>query len=67
MTEQRSRGAVNTVRGRIEQAVGWLTGNRRQEMTGKVHEAQGSAQHGLGDLQDAVRKDPATQPHDVTS
>lgn len=66
MTNQRSRGAVNTVRGKIEQVVGWLTGNRRQEMTGKVHEAQGSAQHGLGDLQDAVSKD-RDHPHDVTS
>jgi uncharacterized protein YjbJ (UPF0337 family) len=67
MTNQRSRGAVNTVRGRFEQAVGWLTGNRRQEMTGKVHEAQGSAQHSLGDLQDAVRKDRATGSNDVTT
>ncbi len=67
MTSQRTQGAVNTVRGRIEQAVGWLTGNRRQELGGKVREAQGSAQHGLGDMQDAVHKDTAVNPKDVTS
>jgi len=66
MTSQRSQGAINTVRGRIEQAVGWLTGNRRQEIGGKVREAQGSAQHGLGDVQDAIRKDTAPTSHDVT-
>jgi uncharacterized protein YjbJ (UPF0337 family) len=65
MTSQRTQGAVNTVRGKLEQAAGWLTGNRRQELGGKVREAQGSAQHGLGDIQDAVNKDTAAKRQDV--
>jgi len=65
MTSQRTQGALNTVRGRIEQAVGRLTGNRRQEIAGKVHEAQGGAQQSIGNISDAVRKDRTSAPNDV--
>jgi len=33
-----------------------LTGNKEQELHGKVKQVQGAGQEGLGDIQDAVRE-----------
>lgn len=57
MTNEHTKGAISKARGRIEEAVGKLTGDRREEARGKVRQVQGEAQEGLGDVQDAVRKD----------
>jgi len=57
MTDEHVRGTITKARGKLEETVGKLTGDRREEATGKVRQVQGDAQESLGDLQDAVRKD----------
>ena len=60
MTDQRTKGTINKVQGSIEEAVGKVTGDRREEAKGKIRQVQGDAQRGIGDVQDAVRKDRKT-------
>ena len=57
MADQHAKGAVNTVKGTLNEGVGKLTGNRKLEAKGKVQKVQGTAQDGLGDAQDAIRTD----------
>jgi uncharacterized protein YjbJ (UPF0337 family) len=56
MTDLRAKGAINKAKGQVEEGLGKLTGDRREEAKGKVKQVQGSAQQGLGDLQDATRR-----------
>ncbi|HEX5590867.1 MAG TPA: CsbD family protein [Candidatus Limnocylindrales bacterium] len=56
MTKEHAKGAISKARGKIEEAVGELTGDRRVQARGKVRQVQGEAQEGLGDVQDAVHK-----------
>jgi uncharacterized protein YjbJ (UPF0337 family) len=58
MTDQHVKGAISTVKGTVREGVGKLTGDRKLETKGKVQKVQGKAQNGLGDVQDAIRKDP---------
>ena len=57
MTDRHVDGAVSTVKGTVNEGVGKLTGDRKQETKGKVQKVQGKVQDGLGDAEDAVRKD----------
>jgi uncharacterized protein YjbJ (UPF0337 family) len=59
MTDLRAKGATNKARGQIEEGLGKLTGDRHEEAKGKVRQIQGSAQQGLGDIQDATRRPPS--------
>jgi uncharacterized protein YjbJ (UPF0337 family) len=59
MTEEQTKGTINKARGRVEAAVGKLTGNRRQQVLGKARQVKGGAQVALGDLQQAPK-----QPND---
>jgi uncharacterized protein YjbJ (UPF0337 family) len=56
MTDQHTKGATNKAKGQIEEGVGKLTGDRSLEAKGKAKQVLGSAQQGLGDVQDAVRR-----------
>jgi uncharacterized protein YjbJ (UPF0337 family) len=56
MTDQRAKGDFNKVRGKLEEGLGKLTGDRKEQAKGKARQVQGSAQQGLGDIQDAVRR-----------
>ncbi len=62
MTDEHTKGAVSKVRGKLEEGLGRLTGNRKQEVTGRARQVQGAGQEGLGDIQDAVRKPRDTKP-----
>ena len=53
MTDEQTKGAISKARGRVEAAVGKLTGNRRGQLQGQVRQVKGSAQEALGDLQAA--------------
>jgi len=53
-------GAVNAVKGTLNEGVGKVTGDRKLETKGKVQKVEGKVQDGLGDVQDAVRKDSHT-------
>jgi len=56
MTDLRAKGAINKAKGKAEEGLGKLAGDRHEEAKGKVKQVQGSAQQGLGDLQDATRR-----------
>ena len=55
MPDEHTKGAISTTTGKVEEGLGKLTGNREQELHGKVKQVQGAGQEGLGDIQDAVR------------
>ena len=55
MADQHLRGTLLKVRGRIEQGLGRLTGNRRRRAGGIAHQVEGSARQGVGGIPDAVR------------
>lgn len=55
MTNEHAKGTISKVRGRIEETVGKLTGDRKVQARGKVRQVQGEVQEGLGDVQDAMR------------
>jgi uncharacterized protein YjbJ (UPF0337 family) len=56
MTDLNTKGATNKAKGQIEEGLGKLTGDRHEEAKGKAKQVQGSAQQGLGDIQNAVRR-----------
>lgn len=56
MTKEHTKGTINKVRGKVEEAVGGLTGDRRGQARGKVRQVKGEVQEGLGDVQDAVHE-----------
>jgi uncharacterized protein YjbJ (UPF0337 family) len=55
MTDEHVKGAVSKVSGTIEEGLGKLTHNRKQQARGKARQVQGAAQNGLGNVQDTVR------------
>jgi uncharacterized protein YjbJ (UPF0337 family) len=57
MADQHVNGATSTVKGSIKEAAGKVTGDRKLEVEGKAQKVQGKVQNGLGNAQDAVRKD----------
>jgi uncharacterized protein YjbJ (UPF0337 family) len=56
MTDQHTKGAISKARGKVEEGLGTLTGNRKQETQGKLRQVQGDAQGHLGDVVDAVKQ-----------
>lgn len=56
MTDQHVKGTINKTVGKVEEAAGKVSGDRKLESRGKVKQVQGVAQEGLGDVQDAIRK-----------
>jgi uncharacterized protein YjbJ (UPF0337 family) len=56
MTDQHTKGAISKVQGKVEEGLGKLTGDRKQQARGKVRQVQGDAQGRLGDVVDAVRE-----------
>jgi uncharacterized protein YjbJ (UPF0337 family) len=56
MADLHAKGAVNKAKGQVYEGYGKLTGDRREQVKGKLKQAQGTAQENLGDLQDAGRR-----------
>lgn len=54
MTDQHAKGAINKTRGTVEEGLGKLTGDRKQQAKGTTRKVQGEAQELLGDVQDAL-------------
>ncbi len=57
MTDEHTKGAISKATGKVEEGLGKLTGNKEQELHGKVKQVQGAGQESLGDIQDAIRGD----------
>ncbi len=53
-TQDRAEGLGNEVKGRVEQGVGGVTGDRGQQTQGAVDEGKGNIQQGIGDLKDKL-------------
>jgi uncharacterized protein YjbJ (UPF0337 family) len=49
-------GAMSTAQGKVDAGLGKLTGDKQAQVHGKAKQAQGAAQKGLGDIQDAIRE-----------
>jgi uncharacterized protein YjbJ (UPF0337 family) len=54
MSDEHIRGSVSQAQGIVEQAVGTLLRDAPMRRLGKARHAQGSAQKGLGNVQDAL-------------
>ncbi len=55
MDENRFEGAARKVGGKVEGAVGNMTGDTKMQASGKMDDLAGSAQRGYGQAKDAVR------------
>ena len=55
MTDQQSKGGINDVKGKVDEAAGKMTGNEEQELHGKGKQVQGDAQRTLGKAKDAAQ------------
>ena len=55
MDENRFEGAARKVGGKVEGAVGDLTGDSKMQASGRMDDLAGSAQRGYGQAKDAVR------------
>jgi len=53
MTDLHTKGAVNKAKGQVYEGYGKLTGDRREQVKGKVKQVQGSLQEGVADLQNS--------------
>lgn len=47
-------GIIDQVKGKAEQAIGGITGDRKQQAEGMGDEGKGNVKQGLGDLQNKV-------------
>jgi uncharacterized protein YjbJ (UPF0337 family) len=56
MADQHVKGAVNTVKGTVNEGAGKVIGDKKLETQGTVQKVEGKVQDGLGDAEDAVHK-----------
>jgi uncharacterized protein YjbJ (UPF0337 family) len=61
MTDTRTSGAKNEAKGTVKEVAGKLTGDRSQEVEGKVQKNVGKGQGAIADAADDVR-DAANKP-----
>jgi uncharacterized protein YjbJ (UPF0337 family) len=54
MSGNQFEGTARTMAGRVEDAVGGLTGDTATQVRGKVRQAAGQAQSAMGDAQNAI-------------
>lgn len=62
MSGNQFEGTARNMAGRVEDAVGGLTGDTATQVRGKARQAAGSAQSSLGDAADTVRDFATDQP-----
>jgi uncharacterized protein YjbJ (UPF0337 family) len=58
--ENRVTGAARDAFGRVQEAVGSVTGDRQTQSRGMYNQAQGQTQNALGQLGDCIREQPLT-------
>ena len=54
--EDRTRGAANSIGGKIKEGLGKLTGDKGLESEGHIDQAKGKAQGAIADVKDAFKK-----------
>lgn len=62
MSGNQFEGTARDIGGRVEDAVGGLTGDTTTQVRGKVRQAAGQAQSMVGDAADTVRDFASEQP-----
>jgi uncharacterized protein YjbJ (UPF0337 family) len=55
MTDEHTKGDINKAKGKVDEGIRKLTGDRKGQIKGKAKQVQGSAQQTLGDIQDIAR------------
>lgn len=56
MNNEHVKGAVDKGEGKIKEAVGHVTGDRKLESEGKVDQVKGAVHSAVGDAKDAFKK-----------
>ena len=57
MTEERTRGKWDQVKGAIKEKAGKLTGDRSTEVSGKLDQAKGKLETKVGEAKDTIRRE----------
>jgi uncharacterized protein YjbJ (UPF0337 family) len=55
-TEDRANATAKNLAGKAQEAVGDLTGNKKDKVEGKEKQTEASAQHAVEDTKDAAKK-----------
>ncbi|VEP16650.1 conserved hypothetical protein [Hyella patelloides LEGE 07179] len=55
-TEDRAEATAKNIEGKAQEAMGEITGNKKDQAKGKAKQAEASAQHAVEDGKDAVKK-----------
>ncbi|CAB3751253.1 hypothetical protein LMG29542_01449 [Paraburkholderia humisilvae] len=61
MNKDQVKGTAEKVKGKVNEAVGRATGDRKQEVKGDVQQAAGEARKNAGDVKEAI-KDASRKP-----
>ena len=56
MNNENVKGAVETTGGKIKEAAGRITGNRKLENEGNLDQVKGAVHSAVGDAKDSVKK-----------
>lgn len=56
MNNEHVKGAAEKGKGKIKEAAGHVTGNKKLENEGKVDQVKGAVHNAAGDAKDAVKK-----------
>ena len=54
-TEDRAKATAKNIKGKAQEAMGNLTGNKSDEAAGKAKQTEASAQHAVEDGKDAIK------------
>lgn len=54
-TEDRAKATAKNIEGKVQEAMGNITGNQADQAKGKAKQAEASAQHAVEDGKDAVK------------
>ena len=65
MNEDRAKGKVKDVAGRVERQVGEWTGNTDAQAKGTMKQAEGKVQNAWGRAKDAMKKKPRSTDNTV--
>ena len=55
MDNDRIKGSAKNLGGKIKEAIGKVTGDKKIEVEGKADQVQGKAQNAIGGLKDTLR------------
>jgi uncharacterized protein YjbJ (UPF0337 family) len=54
--EERAKATGKNIEGKIQEAIGNVTGDPEDKMTGKAKQAEAQVRHGVEDVKDEVKK-----------